>query len=212
MDYRLNFIKEINGDNNPRGFYPVENNIWGKPLQEEPKMNIPEKYVYTDHYLTINSGSRTDNYPRHYDYRINLNKEYKNVVKASLVAAVLPNNTGILDEPYLSLSIDELNFIDTESSGGYHTIFAIMPIKTPVKTTGGFIIPEMTSSCNTELVFKTGLARLSTLTVKIKDNTGALYTFGNGAGSTLKELQHTFTLKLTTRDSDRMVLQNNSVF
>ena len=170
--------------------------------------------VYTDttHYVNVNSNSRdSTKYPLHYDYRINLNSDYKNVTKVSLVSVVFPNSTDILDEPYLTIDLGELNFIDFESATTRHRGFCMLPLKASTKLAGGFINPELNVACHCSLELKTPIAKLSNLTVKIRDSDGTIYNFGNSAGSTAKADQHSFMLKITCREVSRQQLNHRNI-
>lgn len=186
------------------------------PQAFEVKSNLDQRsepeYVFVDHYLTVSSNDRNSTqYPLHYNYKVGLVSTYKNVVSVGLISAVLPNTSGILDEPYLVLGIDELDFIDFGSLENNHKGFTTLPIKTPSKATGGFIVPDLASSCNSEVLFRTPIARLPSLSVKIRDYKGDLYDFGFAGGSTAKANQHSFTLKITTRELSRSQLANRNV-
>src|SRR4029079_1802362 len=134
------------------------------------------KYAYDIKYLTVNSASRGPEYPKHYDYRLNLKNVYKNVKQVELASAILPNQPAtILDEPFLSIDIEELNYIDFSDTPTTHKAFAVLPLKPPTKATGGFINPELGSIYHTALTFHKPLAKLSALTIKIRDMYGNLY-------------------------------------
>jgi hypothetical protein len=166
------------------------------------KVSIPPQ-VETEidcHYIFVNSGYRnTDNYPLHYDYRINLNDGYNDVISIEMVSVTFPNSTNILNEPVLMFDIEEINFIKAQNTAGTN-IFSIVPLKGPNKVSGGFINPEL--ACNHRALWcneTNPISRLSSLTVKIRDVDGALYDFGVSVGDTTKALQHSFVLKLKTK-------------
>lgn len=146
-------------------------------------------------YLNVSSLNRDlINYPLHYNYKLNLPTEFKNVIRVSLVHLMIPNTGSILDEPVISLSISELN--DTTRSlisGSEIKTFAILPVTSPNKTTGGFINTDINTVVCKEFTVP---IRLTSLTVKILDYNGELYDFGAPAGSSSKALQHNFMLKI----------------
>mgnify|MGYP000131501220 FL=1 len=186
------------------------------PSANSPQLSVIQEQgiVYTDtpHYITVNSSSRdASKYPLHYDYRINLNNDYRNIVKVSLVSVLFPNTANILDEPYLTIDLGELNFIDFESATTRHHGFCMLPLKASSKTIGGFINPELSVACQTSLELKTPIARLSSLAVKIRDYNGDIYNFGNAGGSTAKAEQHAFMLKITCRETSRKQMNNRIV-
>lgn len=187
-----------------------------EPIQSLSIINEPNvKYTRYENYISISSSNRdTDNYPKHYDYTINFDQPYKNIKYIELISAVLPNVSGILDEPYLAIDIDEINYIEFPNNKGSANLkaFSILPLKTPVKLSGGFINPELGLVYHKKKVFKTPLASLSKFNVKIRDYTGNLYTFGNSSGSTDKALQHHFVFKITTEEVSRENVRHRNVY
>lgn len=172
-----------------------------------------ETYTYTDNYVVISSNDReASRYPLHFSYNVDLVSTFKNVVSVGVISATLPNTTGVLNEPYLILSINELDFLDFGSLSNNNKGFAMLPLKGPSQTSGGFIVPDFTACCHSQALFKTPLARLSRLTIKIKDYASVLYNFGKPAGSTLKADQHSFMLKITTRELSRESLGNRNAY
>ena len=188
------------------------------PMKSDNPLSVIQEedvtYENTSHFVFISSSYRDDvNYPLHYDYRVELQNEYKNVKSVEMISATIPNITGILDEPVVVFDIDELNFIDFPSkSGNSHKGFTIIPLKSPNKTTDGFINPEL--SCTYRGVFehKTPIASLNHLRIKIRDVDGNLYDFGAPAGSTAKKDQHSFVLKIVTQEKSRDNLNYRNVF
>jgi hypothetical protein len=172
-----------------------------------------ETYVYTDNFVVISSNDReASRYPLHFSYNVDLVSTYKNVVSVSVLSATLPNTTGVFNEPYLILSINELDHIDFGTLSNNNKGFAMLPLKGPSQTTGGFIVPDLAACCNSQALFKTPLARLSRLTIKIKDYSSVLFSFGKPSGSVLKADQHSFMLKITTRELSREALGNRNAY
>lgn len=172
------------------------------------------KYIYHEETVFISSINRDSSvYPLHYDYKINFDRPYKNVKKVEMVSVVLPNISGILDEPVIIFDINELNYIDYPSSSGYKKVFSILPIQSPNKTTDGFIsLTGINTKNSTTLQYKTPIASLSGISVKIRDISGALYNFGAANGSVLKKEQHHFILKITTEEKTRESLHSRNVY
>lgn len=168
------------------------------------------EYQDSFHYININSGLRDfQKYPLHYDYKMNLQNDYRNIVEISLVSAVFPNSTGILLEPYLVLDLDDLNFISFESSTVPHSGFASVLFDNQFQTSGGFVsckVPQISR------IFKTPIAKLSFISVKIRNVLGVLYSFGSNSGSFLKADQHSFVLKIRCREVSRKQLNQRNVF
>jgi len=172
------------------------------------------KYTYFTHYLAISSASRdTTNYPLHYDFHLNLETVYKNVKNVELISAILPNApVNILDEPFLSIDIEELNHIDFSPTNVTHKAFAVLPLKAPTKASGGFINPELGSIYHTTLIYHTPLAKLSSLSIKIRDMNGNLFTFGQPSGTTDKQYQSSFVFKITVEEVSRAPLNHRNIY
>lgn len=180
-----------------------------------------QKYKLFSHYLSISSSNRdSTNYPLHYDYRINFDQPFKNIKEIELISAIFPNQPAassggdILNESHFVLDIDELNYIEFPNNVGSQALkgFSILPLKPPTKNSGGFIIPELGCIYHKSKVFKTPLASLDHLTIKIRDNNGNLYDFGQTAGSTAKTHQNHFVFNITVEEVDRTSLNNRNVF
>lgn len=196
--------------------YNVSNNQQLSLVQEPV-----QKYKLYSHYVSISSSNRDAvNYPLHYDYRINFDRPLKNVKEIELISAIFPNQAAassgsdILNESHFIIDIDELNYIEFPNNVGSQALkgFAILPLKPPTKNSGGFIIPELGCIYHKSKVFKTPLASLDHLSIKIRDNTGNLYDFGHPNGITTKSHQNHFVFKITIEEVDRTVLNNRNVF
>ncbi len=186
-------------------------------LVQEPVHN----YKLYSQYLSVSSSNRdSTNYPLHYDYRINFDQPFKNVKEIELISAIFPNQPAassggdILNESHFILDIDGLNYIEFPNNTGSQALkgFSILPLKTATKSSGGFINPELGCIYHKSKVFKTPLASLNHVTIKIRDNTGTLYDFGYPNGTTLKTHQNHFVFKITIEEVDRSVLNNRNVF
>lgn len=180
-----------------------------------------QKYKLYSHYISISSSNRdSTNYPLHYDYRINFDQPFKNIREIELISAILPNQPAassgadILNESHFVLDIDELNYIEFPNNVGSQALkgFAILPLKAATKNTGGFINPELGCIYHQSKVFKTPLASLDHLTIKIRDNNGNLYDFGQPNGVTSKTHQNHFVFKITVEEVDRTVFNTRNVF
>lgn len=183
-------------------------------IKQEPNIS----YTEYESYVSISSSNRdSTNYPLHYNYRINLDFPYKNVKKIELISAILPNQAAsssggnILNEPYLTVDIDELNFIEYPNNIGSSALkgFAILPLK---PATGGFINPELNCVFHKSKVYKTPLGSLSNFSIKIRNSVGELYDFGVSGGSTDKEYQNHFVFKITIQEVDRTILNMRNVY
>ena len=124
------------------------------------------RYTLFENYISISSSNRDImNYPLHYDYSISFDQPYKNIKSVELISAILPNTPGVLDEPFLAIDIEELNYVEFPNNEGSANLkaFSILPLKTPVKNIGGFINPELGCVYHKKKVFKTPLASLYNL-------------------------------------------------
>jgi len=220
MDDKFNQLRYSNDPNVPIGVrgtvnpnydevFSKQNNAQLSVIQER---NV--KYVYFEEYLAINSNSRDPiNYPKHYDYKLNLEKVYKNVKRVEMISAILPfQPPDILKEPFLSVDIEELNYITFSETPTAHKAFAVLPLKPPTSTNDGFINPELGSIYHTALTFRTPLAKLSTLTIKIRDMSGNLYYFGQPNGTTDKAHQNSFVFRITVEETNRSSINQRNVY
>lgn len=183
----------------------------------EPKI---EYYNY-DYYVSVSSSNRDNtNYPLHYDYRINFDTPFKNIKKIELISAILPNQGAttsggdILNESHLIIDIDEINYIEFPNNIGSQALkgFAILPLKPPTKSSGGFINPELGCIYHKSKIYKTPLASLDHFTIKIRDYTGDLYDFGQSSGSMSKEHQNHLVFKITSEEAVRTPLKHRNVY
>jgi hypothetical protein len=213
--FNYNQIKAKNTSNVPDNRLATMDINYPTP-RTQPLSLLHEKdieYEDTVYYLNINSGDRTTNYPQQYDYSLKLSHVYNNVRKVEMISAIFPNSSGIITEPYLVIDIEELNTIDFTTQDTSHKGFAICPLKNPNQASGGYVLIDMSCAGHTTTVFKTPMS-ISRLQIKIRDSTGEIYPFAQTApaGSTAKEDQHSFVLKITTLDKSRKELQNRNTY
>lgn len=178
-------------------------------------------YNEYDHYVNISSSNRdTLNYPLHYNYRINFDYPLKNIKRIELISAIFPNQPAtssggnILNESHLIIDVDELNYVEFPNNVGSSALkgFAILPLKAATQSTGGFINPELGCIYHKSKIYKTPLASLDHISIKIRDYQGNLYDFGQPAGSTNKQYQNHFVFKVTTEEVSRKVLNHRNVY
>ncbi len=186
-------------------------------LKTEPDIS----YTEFEHYISISSSNRdSTNYPLHYNYRINFDFPYKNVKKIELISAIFPNQPAsssggdILNESHLIIDIEQFNYIEFPNNTGSNPCkgFAILPLNPATKTSGGFINPELGCVYHKSKIFKTPLASLDHISIKIRDYQGNLYDFGHPNGNTTKSHQNHFVFKITTEETNRKVLNQRNVF
>lgn len=224
-----NEIKYKNDIYNPRSSTSEHSGSLNKAIRQSDQqlsLNIEPTINYTqyDSYINISSSNRDNvSYPLHYNYRIAFDTPYKNIKKIELISAIFPNQASsssgstILNEPFLIVDIDQLNYIDFPINNSTLSFkgFAILPLKAPnVGTggTGGFIQPDLGCIYHTSRVFKTPLASLTSMTVKIRDHTGNLYDFNQPNGSTNVAYQNHLVFKITTEEKDMSVINQRNIF
>lgn len=193
---------EVTGDE-------CEDNNSAYPLQPTTfNENLPKTTTY-DHYIKISSGARdTTAYPLHYNYRINFETPFKNIKSIEMVSCVIPS-TDISTEPLIIFDIEELNYVQYPTQNrGVKRIFASFPISEPNFPGHSFVNLKADTS---KLVYKTPLASLSSLTIKLYDVDYNFLTFGSANGSTLKSLQHSFLLKITVVESNNAALKQRTM-
>lgn len=196
--------------------YSKENNSRASVINE-PSM----EYMTHDSYISISSSNRDlDNYPLHYSYRINLDYPFKNVKKIEMISAILPNKPAtvssgdILNEPYLIIDVEEFNYIEFPNNVGSSALkgFSILPLKSPTKSSGGFINPELGCIYHKSKIFREPVSSIRSITIKIRDHLGNLYDFGQSSGSSSKEYQNHFVFKITTEEVSRKKLEHRNVY
>lgn len=174
-------------------------------IKKEPNV----KYTTYENYIKISSGARdTTSYPLHYDYRILFENPFRNIKSIEMVSCVIPNS-NISTEPLVIFDITELNYIKFHTpNNGVKKVFATFPISEPSQPGHSFINlkPE-----GPVLDFKTPLASLSSISVKLYNVDYEPLDFGSTAGSTSKTLQHSFLLKITVVESSKNPVQNRVV-
>lgn len=166
--------------------------------------NLPQ-YDIHEHYVKISSAARdTTKYPLHYNYRIDFQTPFRNVLKVEIVSCVIPD-ASVSTEPVVVFDIQELNFMSFICSAGYKTIFSAFPISEPNAQNHSFINLKAQGPV---LRYKTPLASLSSLTIKLYDVDYQPLTFGAPGGSTSKSLQHAFILKITVQEMKQLGAYN----
>lgn len=179
-----------------------------KPLSilQEPSI----EYIDCEYVVNVSSMQRdTSVYPYPNQYKIHFDNTYKNVRSIELISIILPNKSAsgsINAEPYISMKIEEFsNFVDGT--------FATFPLKGPVdSTSSSFIIPELACTFNSPKIFKTPLASLASLTISLRDCTGALFNFGAPNADVTKAYQNYFVFKITVEEKARKPLRRRNVY
>jgi hypothetical protein len=170
-----------------------------KPLYNRNQLNENPKYIRRVSYVTINSKDRdTDIYEQPESYTIDLKEligtEFKNVESFRLLHAELPDLNSISDEPYLILCIKQIQ--DTYSRH-YHTsnipdLYDILTFSSNYRTSDYIYVKE-----GKQIFFKPSMARLSKLSISIRDQEGNLFSWGDDSGVAFSiDKQHSMTFEI----------------
>lgn len=158
------------------------------------KNNKEDKYIRRKHYVLINSKDRdTDAYPQPESYTIDLPTTFKNIESVRLVSGTVPDVNNVRDEPFLILDVKEFNetYSKFHTSSGNICIFDIIRFSEHrTSTKFNYIQPGLNN------FYKPVLAKLRRLTIKIRDQNGSLFSFGD---DTIFDLlrQNSFIFELT---------------
>jgi len=184
-------------------------------IQKEDSKIIPleQNINYTKRidYIEFSSKERDIvNYPSPSQYVVNLPREFKNITTVEIVAAVIPDQNNVLQEPYLLLQINELTDIISSNDSAMSNSFAILHMSRPT-IPGYFIQVDKKTFEHVILRYHTPKASLSKLTVSITDLYGNPFNFGSDSPAPLKALQNMFVLRITTLEKNRDSLARRNV-
>lgn len=171
------------------------------------------EYEETEHYIVLESKARDlAAYPQPGQYRIVFGDSYRNVKKIELIGATIPDQNSVTSEPYLVLSIDEFDNLESSNQNNDNG-FSILQLKTP-NVSGAFINIDTLASSGTLKTFKTPIAKIDRMTISIKDYDGNTFSFGDDTLNSPpnKPLQNIFIFKITTEDRKREPLQYRNVY
>lgn len=179
-------------------------------IKQEPII----EYEYTENFIHVSSVDRDlTAYPQPQEYRINLDNELKNIHSIELVNAVIPDANNVILEPYLILQIDELPNINiSQSYDAPKDAFTVMYFE---DAPGNFLTLKSANCDKIVKTYKTPVASLDRITLRILDYTGAPFSFGVDAvapGPVTKALQNSFIFKVITVEKKRASLNVRSVF
>lgn len=148
------------------------------------------------HYLIFDSVSRDiSQYPQPNYYRIKFDPYY-NIKSIRIVAGTMPDVNSITDEPYLIVNIDEFSNLES-SNTNVHNAFTLLQLQ-PAVVAGKFINTENTISNATTKYFNPPMAKLTQMTLSIRDLNNALFDFGDDSGGPDKALQNFFLFEIVT--------------
>jgi hypothetical protein len=208
--YNPNVLREFNDLNFGRNNYQSVFNDNNTALSVSQEPNID--YSKVEYYLTIRSSDRDVLvYPSSSNFSIELPKEYKNVYSVELIQAIIPDKNNITSEPYLLLSIDELDTVMDSIDKSVSDSFAMLLLTNPPLVSGSFISIDTRIHENTVLYYKTPKSKLSKMTIKILNTDGDVFEFG-GSGTKTKSYQSTFVFKIVQMEKNTNMLNRRNVF
>ena len=179
-------------------------------IQQEPII----EYEYTENFIHVSSVDRDRvGYPQPQEYRINLDNDLKNIHSVELINAVIPDANNVNLEPYLILQIDELPNINMyQSRDTPKDAFTVMYFE---DAPGNFLTLKSANCDKIVKTYKTPLARLDRITLRILDYTGAPFSWGVDTSpptAVTKALQNSFVFKVVTVEKKRKSLGVRNVF
>ena len=159
-----------------------------------PQRTKKDNYIRRKHYILVNSKDRdTDAYPQPESYTVDLPTTFKNIESVRLVSGTIPDVNNVRDEPFLLLDVSQLNetYSKFYSTSGNLCAFDIIRFSdNRTSTKFNYIQPGLNN------FYKPVLAKLRRLTIKIRDQNGALFSFGDDTVfDTLR--QNSFVFELT---------------
>jgi hypothetical protein len=171
----------------------------------------PNTHTYEEeiHYVCINSSDRdTGKYSKVNNYKIDLQDIFKNVHSIEIVAGSVANKNSVQSYPYLIIKLDGLDHL-TFSNNNINKGFSLLYLK---PTSGAHVQPELGCLQRNVRIFKTPLASLSSVSLQLLKPDGTLFDFGEADGNTAVEFQNSFVLKIITKETTRIPLQQTNVY
>ena len=163
-------------------------------FERQNRKNLKDNYIRRKHYILVNSKDRdTDAYPQPQDYVVDLPTTFKNIESVRLVSGTIPDINNVRDEPFLLLDIKEFNdtYSKFHSTSGNINVFDILRFSDNVTSTKfNYIQPGLNN------FYKPVLAKLRRMTIRIRDQNGALFSFGDDTTFSALRQNH-FVFELT---------------
>lgn len=157
--------------------------------------SIIQNYVY------VSSIERnTTSYPDPNHYRIDFKKIYKNISAIRLIYGVLANVNNLTGEPYLLMTIDEVNEnVDTNINSFIDNAYTMLLFP---HNTDDFVNLLFSPNNYVEKRYLTPLASLKSLTLTLSDYSGVPFNFGADTIPPTKLLQNGFLFIIETLNSN----------
>lgn len=210
-DYNIALEKSTIG-NQMMASYAYPHVYRDNPFFQLPQMNLilnPKPL-----YLHVDSNQRNrERYPNPSQYVFPLvsgsndvntpGERYKNIYEISLVSATVPNQSAVLDQPYLILQIDEIGGHYDSATDGCRKAFAKMFFD---DVGGKFLrVDKGIGDPAVRVFYPKPLASLARLTISIRNPDGTIFNFGTDTSppqAPNPELQNSFTFQIITKVTD----------
>jgi hypothetical protein len=193
----------------------------------KPFFQLPQNNLIADPdpcYLSVDSHDRDrKKYPNPNDYTISFvspdsefttGSRYKNILEIQLVEAILPNRANILDEIYLILEIDEIdNPVFDASNPNLAKAFSKMRLCPSGSTKWVYLDVDYTWP-TLKRFYPKPKSSLDRLSIKILKRDGTPFSFGTDnalPADVNKDLQNTFTFKITQSITDVDVVGQRNI-
>ena len=157
-------------------------------------------------YITISSNLRdTVAYPSVSSYTIKLNQALKNIKSIELIKCVLPDKNNVTRQPFLILSLDEIQDISVSNDKLYQDALHIISLSPP--TQNNFFINVNTADNRIVKTYQTPLSYLSKISINILTHDNLLFDFGG----TSHDYQNLFVFKVVCIEKDFNKLNSNII-
>ncbi len=187
-----------------------------EPFLQQPQQNLIVNPV--PYYLTIDSRDRDRNvWANTNQYRIPLvapdnnlnilspNVRYKNIYSISLLSCVVPNDGGVMFEPYLLLQIDEIDRVYDSADIPCARAFTKLYFKEVCPMSKFYRLDKGVGDPLTKIYWPAPRASLESITLSFRHPDGTLFDFGpdNPLPQPVNPLlQTTITLEIRTFVTD----------
>ena len=155
--------------------------------------NTMEDYTVEEHYIFASSLDRdTSAYPKTSQFKLSLPDQFQNIVSIELSAGSVPNLGSVDADPYLLLSIEGLNHIQSSSGVEYFSVLALHK-----GHSNAFFNMDRSSSAMMPYKLYSPKQRLNSLNIKLLHSNGTPLTFGaDGNLLQINQVSFTFCVKI----------------
>lgn len=199
----------------------IATNTYPQMYRDEPFYQQPQENLIVNpvpHYLTIDSRDRDrEVWPNTNQYRIPLvavdndlsvmspNVRYLNIYSISLLSCVVPNDGGVMFEPYLLLQIDEIDRVYDSANPACARAFTKLYFKEVCANSKFYRLDKGVGDPLTKIYWPAPRASLETISLSFRHPDGTLFDFGpdNDLPQPVNPLlQTTITLEIRTFVTD----------